>query len=87
MKILEVYLIIINIFTFLLYGVDKWKAKRNAWRISEKTLLLMTFAGGSFGAFFGMFFFRHKTKHLKFLILVPLFFIIHIVVMLWWMLD
>ncbi len=87
MKILEVYLIIINIFTFLLYGVDKWKAKRNAWRISEKTLLLMTFAGGSFGAFCGMFFFRHKTKHLKFLILVPLFFIIHIVVMLWWMLG
>lgn len=83
MGILTIYLVIINVIAFLMYGMDKWKAKRNAWRISEKTLLLTAFAGGSAGALMGMFLFRHKTKHISFMILVPLFLVIHIVLIMW----
>ena len=56
----------------LLFGFDKEKSRRHAWRISESTLLLSAFLGGAPGALFGMNFFRHKTQKLKFRILVPL---------------
>ena len=65
MKILVFYLIIINIFTFLLYGLDKWKAKHHRWRISESALLLAALVGGSVGALSGMYGFHHKTLHKK----------------------
>ena len=58
---------------FTLYGVDKWKAKRQKWRISEMTLLGMAFVFGAAGAFVGMLLFHHKTRKWKFRILVPLF--------------
>ena len=61
-----------NIFTFSLYGADKRKARRGAWRISEKTLLTCTWLFGGVGALIGMRVFRHKTRHWKFRILVPL---------------
>lgn len=80
----EICLIVINIITFALYGIDKKRAIRSEWRISEKTLLGMAFAGGSVGALFGMMAFHHKTKHLKFRILVPFFLILHIV-LLWFL--
>lgn len=51
-----------NVFVFLLYGLDKAKAEKHKWRISEKTLILAAFFMGAFGAFFGMRIFRHKTK-------------------------
>ena len=69
-----------NIITFLLYGMDKQKAKANRNRISEKTLILSAFFMGGLGAFIGMAIFRHKTRHLKFKILVPLFLILNIFV-------
>ena len=56
---------------FFLYGIDKWKASRNKWRISEKTLVLSAFLFGGIGAFFGMKLFRHKTKRTKFKVLLP----------------
>lgn len=87
MRILAIYVFIINITAFMMYGLDKWKAKRNAWRISEKTLLLTAFAGGSIGALTGMFFFHHKTKHFSFMILVPLFLIIHIAFLIWFLMS
>ena len=77
--ILIVALLLMNLLAFVLYGVDKAKAKRGAWRIPEATLLLVAFLGGSLGALLGMELFRHKTKHAKFKILVPLFLILHIV--------
>lgn len=77
-KIVIVYLIIINVLTFLLYGIDKWKAKADQWRVSEKTLLLTALIGGSVGALIGMQLFRHKTQHWKFRILVPVFLILHV---------
>ena len=76
--ILIAALLLINLFAFALYGIDKAKAKRGAWRIPEATLLLVAFLGGSLGALLGMEVFRHKTKHAKFKVLVPLFLILHI---------
>lgn len=75
-----VHLIIINIISFLMFYIDKQKAKKHLWRIPEATLLLSAFIGGSFGAFMAMRLFRHKTKHAKFYICVPLFMIIHIII-------
>ncbi len=76
--ILLAVLLLMNLLAFVLYGVDKLKAKKGAWRIPESTLLLVAFLGGSLGALLGMEVFRHKTKHAKFRILVPLFLILHI---------
>ena len=77
-KVILVLLAAMNLLAFILYGVDKLKAKKGAWRIPEATLLLVAALGGSLGALFGMELFRHKTKHWQFKILVPLFLILHI---------
>ena len=73
------YLIVINIVTFLIYGIDKWKAKQGSWRISEATLLILTIIGGSIGALLGMKVWRHKTMHKKFKYGLPLILIIQII--------
>ena len=78
-KVILVLLAAMNLLAFILYGVDKLKAKKGAWRIPEATLLLVAALGGSLGALLGMELFRHKTKHWQFKILVPLFLILHIV--------
>ena len=78
MKWILLLLAAVNLLAFVLYGVDKLKAKKGAWRIPEATLLLVAFLGGSVGALLGMEVFRHKTKHAQFWILVPLFLILHI---------
>lgn len=70
---------LINLITFSAFGIDKWKAKHDRWRIPESTLLLLAFFGGSAGAFAGMKVFRHKTRHRKFTILVPLFLVLQII--------
>ena len=67
-----IYLAVINIAAFILYGIDKQKARNHQWRISEACLICVAVLGGSVGALLGMFVFRHKTKHIKFLIGVPL---------------
>ena len=72
MKLLLYYLLIINAAGFLLMLVDKWKAKKNRWRVRESTLLLVAALGGSIGSLAGMYLFRHKTQHLKFTLGVPL---------------
>ena len=73
------YLIVINIVTFLVYGIDKWKAKQVSWRISEATLLILAVIGGSIGALLGMNVWRHKTMHKKFKYGLPLILIIQII--------
>ena len=78
MKYVLIYLLAINVVAFLMYGFDKWKAKKDKWRVPEKTLLLVAAIGGSIGAFAGMQVFRHKTKHMKFVIGVPVIFILQI---------
>ena len=72
MKLLLYYLLIINAAGFLLMLVDKWKAKKNRWRVRESTLLLVAALGGSVGSLAGMYLFRHKTLHLKFTLGIPL---------------
>ena len=66
------YLLAVNIATFFLYGIDKYKAKKGKWRISEITLLLMAVIGGSIGAWAGMRLWHHKTMHKKFKYGIPL---------------
>ena len=66
------YLVGVNILTFLVYGIDKWKAKQGSWRISEATLLILAVIGGSIGALLGMKVWRHKTMHKKFKYGLPL---------------
>ena len=72
MKLLSFYLLIINALGFLLMLVDKWKARKNRWRVRESTLLLTAALGGSVGSLLGMYLFRHKTLHLKFTLGIPL---------------
>ena len=75
-----IYLIIMNIIAFIVYGIDKWKAQRNRWRISEKMLLFIAVIGGSVGALAGMYTFHHKTLHKKFTIGVPLILAIQVMI-------
>lgn len=77
------YFIVVTLFTFVLYGIDKYKARHQRWRISETTLLLMAAIGGSVGALLGMRVFRHKTQHLKFKIGVPLILLLQLTLALW----
>lgn len=70
----------VNILGFILMYVDKQKAIKHQWRISENTLMLVAVLFGSFGIYGGMLTFRHKTKHLKFKILVPMLVILHLVI-------
>ena len=66
------YLLVVNTLTFLLYGIDKYKAKKARWRISEATLLMMAVIGGGIGAWAGMRLWHHKTMHKKFKYGIPL---------------
>jgi len=68
---LTLYLLIINLVTFLLFWKDKRRSKRDAWRIPEKTLLIFSAVGGSVGGILGMKVFHHKTKHLQFSMGLP----------------
>lgn len=80
MKILIIYLILINMSAFIFMGVDKHRAKRGAWRISEGTLFLLSVIGGSIGSLAGMYTFRHKTRHGIFVVGMPLILILHILI-------
>ena len=71
--------IVWNFAVFLLYGIDKWKAKSGKWRIPEKTLILCAVLFGAVGAYFGMKKFRHKTRHTKFKILIPALAVLNVV--------
>ena len=71
-KILLAYLIVVNVLTFFMFGIDKWKAKHQKWRIPEATLLGLAVVGGSIGAWMGMKAWHHKTLHKKFQYGIPL---------------
>ncbi len=75
------YLLAINAVTFIVYGIDKYKAKKAKWRISEATLLLLAVLGGSVGAWVGMKSWHHKTMHKKFKYGIPAILLIQIVLM------
>ena len=78
---LTYYLLAINAVTFIIYGIDKYKAKKAKWRISEATLLLLAVLGGSIGAWMGMKVWHHKTMHKKFKYGIPAILLIQIALM------
>ena len=78
---LTYYLLAINAVTFIIYGIDKYKAKKAKWRISEATLLLLAVVGGSIGAWMGMKVWHHKTMHKKFKYGIPAILLIQIALM------
>ena len=84
-KCILIYFLFINITSFALMGADKSRARRHAFRISEKRLFISAFLGGSIGAIAGMYTFRHKTKHWYFVVGMPLILLLQIVavVVLW----
>lgn len=71
MRLLLCYLLAINLLAFILYGIDKYKAKHNRWRIPETVLLWLAVLGGSAAALVAMHLFHHKTLHKKFRYGVP----------------
>lgn len=81
-KIIFFYYVCINLLTFIIYGVDKLKAVKHKWRIPESSLIGVSFLGGGMGALLGMEVFRHKTKHLKFQMLIPIALMLHVIVLL-----
>lgn len=80
---LAVWLIAINLVTFAVYGADKRRARRGAWRVPEKTLFLLPLLGGSVGALLGMRVFRHKTKHWYFVWGVPAILLAQLALAVW----
>ena len=71
-ELLLIYLLLINVISFAMFGIDKYKAKRKKWRIPEATLLFTAVLGGAAGAYAGMKLFHHKTLHRQFRLTVPL---------------
>ena len=76
--LLLIVLLVLNVVTFFVYGIDKLKAKRDRWRIPESTLLLLAAFGGSVGAWLGMKAWHHKTQHKKFKYGVPALFFLQV---------
>ena len=75
-----IYIIVINIASFLVFGLDKWKAKKGKWRIREASLMGMVAIGGSLGGFAAMRLFRHKTRKRLFAVGVPLILFLQLLV-------
>lgn len=83
--IILIYLLTINLVAFILFGIDKWKAEKQKWRIPESTLLSFAALGGSIGAWIGMKVWHHKTLHKKFKYGVPAIFILQIALIGWFL--
>lgn len=86
MKLLLAYLLIINAVGFALMLIDKWKARKNRWRIPEATLMGIAALGGSAGSLLGMYTVRHKTRHPKFTLGIPLILAVQIAAATWFFL-
>ena len=81
MNALICYIVVINLVSFMMFGIDKYKARRGQWRISEATLLAVAAIGGSIGAWMGMKVWHHKTLHSKFRYGVQIILLVHIALM------
>lgn len=81
LEAIVIYLAVINIIAFIMFGADKARAVKGKWRISETALILATLLGGSIGALAGMRIFHHKTRHRKFTIGIPVILVLQIVFM------
>lgn len=78
MELLLEYLLVLNVLGFSMMGIDKRRAKKGKWRISERRLMLCAVFGGSVGALLGMQCFRHKTKHPKFYVGIPVILVVQV---------
>ncbi len=78
-KLILLYLLIVNAIAFILMLADKRMAQKNLWRIPEATLLMSAAIGGSIGSLAGMYTFRHKTKHLKFTLGIPAILLLQVI--------
>lgn len=78
-----IYLLAVNFAGFILMGADKRRARHGRWRISEKTFFIVSLLFGSLGTWAGMYAFRHKTKHLKFVIGIPVILVLQILLLSW----
>ena len=81
--VLLVWLVVINLLTFIVYGADKRRARKGKWRVPEKTLFLLPLLGGSIGALLGMRVFHHKTKHWYFVWGIPAILLAQIALAVW----
>ncbi len=79
LQIIIYALFALNLITFIIYCIDKFKAKKAKWRISEATLILLAVIGGSIGAWLGLQVWRHKTQHKKFFIGIPMILTLQVV--------
>lgn len=77
--IVRYYLLLVNLFAFAVYGIDKLKARKSRWRIPESTLISLAVLGGSIGAYCGMKLWHHKTLHRKFSIGIPLILLLQLI--------
>ena len=84
--IVLIYLVTINVATFSMYGIDKWKAKKSKWRIREAALLGLAVLGGSIGGWLGMKVWHHKTLHKKFRYGVPAIIIVQLTIIVYFIL-
>lgn len=80
--LLIIYFILVNMLSFLLMGIDKYRAVKHKWRIRVSTLFLFSVIGGSIGSLLGMFFFHHKTRQKLFLTGMPAILLLHIMLLL-----
>ena len=87
LHIVLIYLAVINVATFFMYGIDKWKAKKSMWRIRETALLGLAVLGGSIGAWLGMQVWHHKTQHKKFKYGVPAIIIVQLALIVYFMIS
>jgi uncharacterized membrane protein YsdA (DUF1294 family) len=78
-NVIAILLLVLNVITFFVYGIDKWKAKKGKWRISEATLLILAIIGGSIGALLGIKVWHHKTMHKKFKYGVPAIIVLQLI--------
>ena len=87
LHIVFIYLVSINVVTFFMYGIDKWKAKKSRWRIREAALLGLAVLGGSIGAWLGMKVWHHKTLHKKFKYGVPTIIIVQLALIVYYLYE
>ena len=87
LHIVFIYLVSINVVTFFMYGIDKWKAKKSRWRIREAALLGLAVLGGSIGAWLGMKVWHHKTLHKKFKYGVPTIIIVQLALIVYFIIS
>ena len=87
LHVVLIYLAVINVVTFFMYGIDKWKAKNSKWRIRETALLGLAVLGGSIGAWLGMKVWHNKTQHKKFKYGVPAIIIVQLALMVYFIIS